>query len=460
MKKHLRLTPVLLLAALLAGCQGPCKSIGSISGPALTSGSADFTTVGAVGTSISAGYQSGGIVDRHQIRAFPALFAQQVGKTVLTTGAGSFSIPAVSSDGIAPLLKVKSFVPLVLDNVGRTLGSPVNIGQLTSYHNLGVPGSLAFDFADTSAYHSAPNAVGRTNFTMFNIVQRGMGSLAAQLLRLNPTFISFEYGANEVLGSATSGVSTLTFPAASYAAILTGGLNAIHATLPNAKLALFNVPSVTTVPFFTTFRSYTVNATTHTPLALIGPSGDLAANDLVLLTAKDSLAIGTGFAVGAYNYLNPTAGGNGRPLRNSQVLDVAEQTAINGVITAMNAAVDSVSTRPWVTKVDLQGLLGSIATSGYQLGSVHYTSAFITGGLFSLDGVHPNDLAHALICNTMIDAVNGKFGATVPRVNPADHASATASAARPATPEDLLNGMQVSGLEDGFRMIFPGFDRH
>ena len=54
MKKHLRLTPILLLAAFVAGCQGPCDSIDSITGPQLTSGTADFTRYVAAGTSISA----------------------------------------------------------------------------------------------------------------------------------------------------------------------------------------------------------------------------------------------------------------------------------------------------------------------------------------------------------------------------------------------------------------------
>src|SRR4051812_30964392 len=96
---HVRLAALLLLAALLAGCEGPCSKIAPLSGPAVTRG-IDFTTYVAAGTSISSGFQSGGLVNRHQVRSFPADFAQQIGKTVALDGHGSFTLPAVDGDGL------------------------------------------------------------------------------------------------------------------------------------------------------------------------------------------------------------------------------------------------------------------------------------------------------------------------------------------------------------------------
>jgi hypothetical protein len=451
MKKHLRLTPILLLAAFLAGCQGPCDSIESITGPALTSGTADFTNYVSAGTSISAGYQSGGIVDRHQMNSFPAIFARQIGKTVLQNGQGDFTFPSMGGDGFPALMAIKSFSPLIINNSGRTLGYPAaNYTQAASFNNMGVPGAIAFDFADTSRYHATADP------NMFSVVARYRGTIAAQVLGQGPTFISYEYGANEVLGNATSGGITPLFPSASYAALLTGHMNAIHATLPNTKLAILTVPDVASIPFCTTFKPYTVMLSTGAVVALKGPGGaDLSPNDLVLLTAKDSMAVGTGFPVGAYNYLNPAAPGNGRSLSNQHVLNEAEQTAIRATASAMNAAIDSVALRPWVTKVDMAGLLTGIATNGYLVGSTRYTSSYITGGLFSLDGVHPNDLAHAILANAMIDAVNARFGSRVPHANLADFSSNTASSLKPAAGESLLQGMQLDGLDEELRQLFP-----
>ena len=359
MKKHLRLTPILLLAAFVAGCQGPCDSIDSITGPQLTSGTADFTRYVAAGTSISAGYQSGGIVDRHQMNAFPAIFARQIGKTVLQNGQGDFTFPSMGNDGFPKLLKIRKLSPLVINDSASVLGYPAaNYNQSTSYQNLGVPASIAFDFADTTRYHATADP------NMFSVVARYRGTIAQQALGQAPTFLSYEYGANEVLGSATSGGALPVFPAANYAALLTGHMNAIHATLPATKVAIFTVPDVASIPFCTTFKPYTVMLSTGAVTPLKGPNGDLSPNDLVLLTAKDSLAVGTGFPVGTYNYLNPAAPGNGRALANTQVLNVDEQTTIRTATGRMNTAVDSVASRPWIVKVDLAALLSDMATNG------------------------------------------------------------------------------------------------
>lgn len=446
MRKTLRILPVLAVAALVAGCEGPCQKIDTISAPALTSGTADFTVVAAVGTSISAGYQSGGVVNRHQVHAFPALFAAQVGKTVLLDGTGDFTFPAIDGNGIAPLLQLRSLSPLVISNSGLSLGTPINTTQPTPYHNLSVPGQVAYDMVDNSRYATG----------LFPIVYRGMGLGVAQLIARAPTFVSFEFGANEVLGTATAGVAPNPTVVGSFTPSVQAILNSLHAALPNAKVAITTVPDVTTIPFFNTFPPATVSTVTGTPVALIGPDGPLSPTDLLTLKAADSLVIGTGFPVGGYNYLNPAAPGNGRPLANYQVLNDAERGATTAAVLALNASIDTIVTnRPWTAKVELGGLLADIAANGFKIGATTYTADFVTGGLFSLDGVHPTDLADALICNTMIDAVNAKFGSTVPHLNVSKFATTTSSSARPAAAEGGLRGLRMEGFDDGFRLMFP-----
>jgi hypothetical protein len=444
MKNPIRIASVLLLAASLAGCEGPCQKITGITGPALTSGTADFSKYASVGTSISTGYQSGGIVNRHQTNAFPAIFARQVGMTVQLDGKGTFSFPAVDGNGLAPLLQLRSLSPLDISNSGLAAGTAINTTFPTAYSNMAVPGSIVFDFASTARYASGA----------FPLVTRGLGTIQAQMLSLNPTFISFEFGANEVLGPATAGSSVQ--PAGTtppeYAAMLTGAMDAIHTALPNTKIALFSVPNVTTIPFFTTFKPYTRSLTTGGVVPLVGLD---PAHDLVLLTAKSFLAAGTGIPVGAYNYVNPAAPGNGNPLPGAVVLTAAEQATIVAAVTAMNATVDALSLRPYIAKVDMGGLLSTIAADGYMIGSTKYTSAFVTGGIFSLDGVHPTDLAHAVLANTMIDAVNLKFGSTVPRANPANFASTTSFSGKPVSPgESALQGLRIDGLDASLRALY------
>lgn len=441
MTRRLQLLAIAALAAFLAGCQGPCDSIESLNRPGLTSGSADFSTYVSVGTSISAGTQSDGLVDRHQVRAFTSLFAQQTGKLVLSSGGGGFTLPAVDRDGFPALLQVVSFRPLIINNTGRTTGNFVNTGQASAYHNMAVPFAIAQDFVDSTHYYATTPPVNRTliaqNF--FTNIVRHRGTIAQQALSKGPTFMSFEYGSNEVLGPVTTGGMINALTSNAYAAYTTAGLNAIHATLPNTKVAVFNVPDPTVVPYVRTFSAFTVSLTTGQPVALIGPGGTpLSAGDFVLLSAGGLLAQGNGIPVGAYNYVNPAAPGNGTPLPDQVILSAAEASAAQTEVTEMNAHLDSLTQRPYVVKVDFNGTLNSIQANGYQLGANHYSTAFITGGLFSLDGVHPNDMAHAIMANLMIDAVNAKFGAGVPRLNLSEYGTPNASRSLPVSPYEGL----------------------
>jgi hypothetical protein len=45
------------------------------------------------------------------------------------------------------------------------------------------------------------------------------------------------------------------------------------------------------------------------------------------------------------------------------------------------------------------------------------TSAYVYGGAFSLDGIHPSPRGYALIANEFLNAINGKFGSNFKGVN-------------------------------------------
>jgi hypothetical protein len=100
-------------------------------------------------------------------------------------------------------------------------------------------------------------------------------------------------------------------------------------------------------------------------------------------------------------------------LAGFQVLDVAEKTSLQSVIDAYNVIIDSVATGRGHALVDLNALLETASTDGIEVQGTAYTSDFITGGVFSLDGVHPTDLGYGFMANSMIAAVNGKFGASI-----------------------------------------------
>ena len=57
------------------------------------------------------------------------------------------------------------------------------------------------------------------------------------------------------------------------------------------------------------------------------------------------------------------------------------------------------------------------ATGGIQFDGVKYTSTFVTGGSFSLDGVHPTGRRYAILANEFIEAINDKYKSNLPKVN-------------------------------------------
>ena len=443
---------VLLALAAASVALAGCSKIGPITQPAVKGGSANFGTFVAMGTSLSAGFESGGLVDRHQVQSFPYLFAKQAGSP--------FTIPSIDNDGIPQLLQLVSINPLVISNAGRVLGNPTNIAQPFAYSNMAIPGALLFDVGDSS-YYGAGNPIGRPT-TFFDIIQRHRGLILTQVASLSPSFISFEYGANEVLGPATEGGTIPVLPSASYAVLLDGTLTALQGLCPNAHIAITNVPDVTTIPFVTTFPPVVLDASGSPvlfgglPIPLIGSEGGvvgpLGLGDYVLLTAADSMAIGCGFPTNTFSYVSG-APGNGRPLLDSEVLSSVEATAISATVDGYNSAIATEAATRGMVVVDLHGLLLQAATTGVTYKGSLYTSDFVTGGLFSLDGVHPTDLAHGIVCNMMINEVNQTFGSNIPPVNLTQSATGSASRARPTRTRRMLPDIQ--GSSRMFSTVFP-----
>ena len=56
--------------------------------------------------------------------------------------------------------------------------------------------------------------------------------------------------------------------------------------------------------------------------------------------------------------------------------------------------------------------------SGIIWDGVKYNAKFITGGTFSLDGVHLTGRGYAVVANEFIKAINLKYNSTLPQVDP------------------------------------------
>jgi hypothetical protein len=427
-----------LLLAVAAVVAASCSKIEPLTAPGLAAGRANFSVVAALGSGITAGYQSGGLVNRHQTHSYVSLFAQQV-------GAHSLDLPLIDGDGIPPLLQLQHLYPppIQIGRISSTPGVQTQLALPTAYHNMGIPGARVQDVFDTTRY-SAP---GRD--TYFPIIQRGRGSLARQVatqIHPPPTFLLFEFGQAELLGPALNGTSVGVTSVAAFADSFGRALDTLSALLPNAKLAVVNVPDVTGLPFFTTVSNKQLDRNGQ-PIVdangrfrfLLGPNNvGLTTGDLVLLKARAQIDLGYGYPQGTFVYRTPTDSvpGNGIGLPDSLVLSNSEALTIQDRARRFNAIIDTVSRsaskpRDFAT-VDLDGLLNRVRNPGIEIRRVTYTSAFVSGGFYSLDGVHPNDIGQALLCNEVIRAVNARFGSSIQPIDPLQFATFSASAATAA----------------------------
>jgi hypothetical protein len=109
------------------------------------------------------------------------------------------------------------------------------------------------------------------------------------------------------------------------------------------------------------------------------------------------------------------------PSHDRFYLTPTEITEIKGVVNSYNqiigAAVTANTAR--LVLVDANSALTSLATGTITInGSSITASVTPPAGGFSLDGVHPNARGSAYIANVFIQAINAKWGSTIPLCNP------------------------------------------
>ncbi|WP_435578260.1 G-D-S-L family lipolytic protein [Gilvibacter sp.] len=144
--------------------------------------------------------------------------------------------------------------------------------------------------------------------------------------------------------------------------------------------------------------------------ALLGQLRQANENDLIVLTAASVL----GAQVGD----DPTAiNGVSVPLANQFVLTATEQARVAAAGAAYNAAIEGIAAANDIAFVDARSALAQVANGGVMSNGVMLTNEFVTGGAFSLDGVHPTPRGYAYTANLIIDAINAKYGATIPKVD-------------------------------------------
>lgn len=115
------------------------------------------------------------------------------------------------------------------------------------------------------------------------------------------------------------------------------------------------------------------------------------------------------------------------PLGDQFVLTALEQARVNTAQTAYNNTIQALASANGLAFADARGALQQVANGGVTFNGGTVTSTFVTGGGFSLDGVHPTPRGYALTANVLLDAINARYSSNIPGVDIGNFATVTIS---------------------------------
>ncbi|RUT69720.1 G-D-S-L family lipolytic protein [Flavobacterium cupreum] len=154
--------------------------------------------------------------------------------------------------------------------------------------------------------------------------------------------------------------------------------------------------------------------------AVFGQARQAKTTDLVVLPTRTAIgaapsATDSGLGIVPPAPLNKF--GVTYPLQDKHVLIPTEIAEIKKATDAYNTTISAVAAEKGLAFVDTRAVLTQLASGGIKFGNFSLTSAYVTGGAFSLDGIHPSARGYSLIANIFIDAINAKYGSTLRRVD-------------------------------------------
>lgn len=387
-----------------------------------SAGQANFSKYIAVGNSLTAGFADGGLYLEGQKVAYPNLIAAKMA----TVGGGAFTSPfftdaQANGSGYLSLTALVNGTP-TLTPVTTNLALRDATGKLTKYtgevQNLGIPG-MRVDLAFAAPFGAANPYLER----LLTDTQVGTVSYFQFVQARNHTFFSLWLGNNDALGYATNGgvttdATNVLTDKSTFALLYSNLINSLTAN--GQKGVVATIPDVTSIPYFNTV---TVAALLNAAKAInpaaaaiyiqtgAGTVRAAASEDLIRLPFQSAGLFGVANAAGLPYGLHPL-----NPIANNWVLDKDEVARVKDYVLSYNSTIKSLADSKSLAIADTYSYLNQVKT-GIVLQGVSINSSFITGGAFSLDGVHLTPRGNAVIANVFIDAINSKYGSNIPVVD-------------------------------------------
>ena len=415
----------------------------------ITPGSVDFNTYVSLGNSLTAGYTDGALYISGQQNAYPNILAQQFAKA----GGGDFGLPLMpDEEGIGiqqipqpPFFRLERKLVLGTSMVcGEPSAGPVRLEEdpdqmllldqllvpvTGEVHNFGVYGVktvhlLAPNYGDPAGLLAVPPTA---NPFFVRFASSPSTSIIQDAMAKDPTFFTLWIGNNDVLGYAISGgvADTITSPDW-FGAYLQMVLSQLAA---ERKGAIANIPSITSIPFFNTvpYNGLVLQDQgqvdgLNMAYAQLGITFSLGQNPFII---EDANAPGglrpiknTELVLLSVPQDSLQCGGWGsmKPIPDQFVLTETEIGQINSAVDAYNQIIRDQANLLNLAHVDVYSELIR-AESGFVVDGVPLSTEFITGNAISLDGIHLTPVGNAHVANLFIEAINAKYGSSVPKVS-------------------------------------------
>ncbi|PSR54404.1 G-D-S-L family lipolytic protein [Adhaeribacter arboris] len=400
---------------LVTSCEPEIEKI------AVSKGELNLDKYVAVGNSLTAGFMDNGLYREGQESSYPNILAGQFKQV----GGGNFAQPLFTpeQENGSGYLRLSGFsttgspiLTPVTDKLAIRSQTPLLYTKFTEeVNNLGVPGIRMSDIQRPGYGSQLGNRFFERITT--NPLQTYLERVAAS----NPTFFSCWLGNNDILGYATTGASAdfITIPE-TFKANNNEIINVLTAN--GAKGIIATIPDVTGIPFFKTVSVSAVRAIAKQinqqldVYIKIGPGvAEVRVaqdDDLILLTTQAT--IGRSDEIGGQSI--PHGFHPANPLTDSEVLDSSEIKEIENYTKDFNTILKTKASEKNLAVFDAYTYFNSIQ-NGMMLNGVGYSPAFITGNLFSLDGVHLTPRGYAIVANEMIKAINAKYNSRIPTVD-------------------------------------------
>ncbi len=395
----------------------------------------------SLGDSLTEGEEGGCVVERHQLHSYPALIAQSAGITGFEQPLrGEVPPPAnpgnPSSFTGVPCLGVVFQGGQITIGVVSQEGADLNADLPRPYDNLGINGF--FNTEDmVTLKHTDPTTGNGKQIAAARVLRNVTGSpldntsAIDQANLLAPDLVTLWIGNNDTLLAGTSGAVipgvTLTPDAvfdAAYAQVMDG------ITASGRTVVVATIPDILSVPFFTYIPPFIINPATGQPIPdgqggfvtyigerHDGTAGPIPPDTLVTLEAASLIQQGIGVpqALGGTGVPLPDGGFVPPETLNPGVLLYKDEVDLIEASTEhFNETIKAQAAAHGAGVLDVNAIFNQLKQSGYDIGGLHVSADFPTGGIFSADGLHPTNIGYAIVADYWIQAINQTAGTKMP----------------------------------------------